>query len=147
MRFRVAVDRGSFLRVQMAIELRSWMSSTYTRHSSPRSTYSRTTSEDTKLAPYPAITAVIASCSPVKFRVTWGAGALRFSHPGTVIIGDNVIREGEVIQAYSTDPRVQGVRKFYDMLTEESRITATAIQTVGARGMTVSSLESLRAEC
>lgn len=84
------------------------------------------------MAPYPAITAVIASCSPVKFRVTWGA--LRFSHPVTVIIGDNVIREGEVVQAYSTDPRVQGVRKFYDMLAEESRITATAIQTVGSKG-------------
>lgn len=87
------------------------------------------------MAPYPAITAVIASCSPVKFRVTWGgAGALRFSHPGTVIIGDNVIREGEVVQAYSTDPRVQGVRKFYEMLAEESRITATAVQTVGSKG-------------
>ncbi|MBE0338873.1 O-methyltransferase [Paenibacillus sp. 23TSA30-6] len=62
------------------------------------------------------------------------AWALRFSHPGTVIIGDNVIREGEVIQAFSTDPRVQGVRKFYDLLAEETRITATAIQTVGSKG-------------
>ncbi|MGR6126239.1 O-methyltransferase [Paenibacillus sp. SER-28] len=65
------------------------------------------------------------------FYLDW---ALRFSHPGTVIIGDNVIREGEVVQAYSTDPRVQGVRKFYEMLAEESRITATAIQTVGSKG-------------
>ncbi|AJE50226.1 MULTISPECIES: O-methyltransferase [Paenibacillus] len=60
--------------------------------------------------------------------------ALRFSRSGTVIIGDNVVREGEIIQAYSTDPRVQGVRKFYDLLAEESRITATAIQTVGSKG-------------
>ncbi|TXK86122.1 O-methyltransferase [Paenibacillus sp. N3.4] len=60
--------------------------------------------------------------------------ALRFSHPGTVIIGDNVIREGEVINENSLDPRVNGVRKFFDLLAEESRITATAIQTVGSKG-------------
>lgn len=60
--------------------------------------------------------------------------ALRFSHPGTVIIGDNVIRDGEVINKNSTDPRVQGVRKFYDLLSEEPRVTATAIQTVGVKG-------------
>lgn len=60
--------------------------------------------------------------------------ALRFSHPGTVIIGDNVIREGEVINESSDDPRVIGVRRFYDLLAEEPRITATAIQTVGSKG-------------
>jgi Predicted O-methyltransferase len=60
--------------------------------------------------------------------------ALRFSRPGTLIIGDNVIREGEVTNKHSTDPRVQGIRKFMDMLAEEPRVTATAIQTVGAKG-------------
>lgn len=60
--------------------------------------------------------------------------ALEFSHPGTLIIGDNVIRDGEVINAESEDPRVQGVRQFYDLLAEEKRITATAIQTVGQKG-------------
>ncbi|OCT11795.1 methyltransferase [Paenibacillus pectinilyticus] len=60
--------------------------------------------------------------------------ALQFSRPGTVIIGDNVIRDGEVIHAKSTDPRVQGVRKFYDLIGNEPRITATAIQTVGSKG-------------
>jgi len=60
--------------------------------------------------------------------------ALHFSHPGTVIIGDNVIREGEVINENSQDPRVQGVRAFYDLLADEARITATAIQTVGSKG-------------
>ncbi|MEK3724575.1 O-methyltransferase [Paenibacillus sp. FSL H8-0034] len=60
--------------------------------------------------------------------------ALHFSHPGTVIIGDNVIRDGEVINANSQDPRVQGVRQFYDLLAEQSRISATAIQTVGSKG-------------
>lgn len=60
--------------------------------------------------------------------------ALRFSHPGTVIIGDNVIREGEVLNADSLDARVVGVRGFYDLLAEEPRISATAIQTVGCKG-------------
>ncbi|MDQ0091518.1 putative O-methyltransferase YrrM [Paenibacillus anaericanus] len=60
--------------------------------------------------------------------------ALHFSHPGTVIIGDNVIRDGEVINENNQDPRVEGVRKFYDLLADESRITATAIQTVGSKG-------------
>ncbi|NOV01016.1 O-methyltransferase [Paenibacillus planticolens] len=60
--------------------------------------------------------------------------ALHFSHPGTVIIGDNVIREGEIINEGSQDPRVQGVRQFYDLLAEEPKINATAIQTVGSKG-------------
>ena len=60
--------------------------------------------------------------------------ALRFSRPGTVIFGDNVIRDGEILQEDSTDPRVQGVRTFYDLLAAEPRITASAIQTVGSKG-------------
>ncbi|OMC64573.1 methyltransferase [Paenibacillus odorifer] len=60
--------------------------------------------------------------------------ALQFSQPGTVILGDNVIREGEVINENSEDARVVGVREFYDLLAEESRISATAIQTVGSKG-------------
>ncbi|WP_339189290.1 O-methyltransferase [Paenibacillus sp. FSL P2-0121] len=60
--------------------------------------------------------------------------ALQFSQPGTVILGDNVIREGEVINENSEDARVVGVREFYDLLAEESRISATVIQTVGSKG-------------
>jgi len=60
--------------------------------------------------------------------------ALHFSHPGTVIIGDNVIREGEIVNKNNKDPRVVGVREFYDLLAEEPRISATAIQTVGSKG-------------
>lgn len=60
--------------------------------------------------------------------------ALRFSRPGTVIIGDNVIRDGEIINKHSTDPRIHGVRAFYDLLAEEPRINATAMQTVGSKG-------------
>ncbi|GMX64028.1 O-methyltransferase [Paenibacillus elgii] len=60
--------------------------------------------------------------------------ALRLSRPGTIIIGDNVIRGGEIMNEASTDPRVNGVREFYDLLAEEARISATAIQTVGSKG-------------
>lgn len=60
--------------------------------------------------------------------------ALEFSHPGTVIVGDNVIRDGAIIQEDSQDPRVRGVWGFFDLLAQEERITATAIQTVGSKG-------------
>ncbi|GAB6926486.1 O-methyltransferase [Paenibacillus sp. JCM 10914] len=60
--------------------------------------------------------------------------ALHFSRPGTVIIVDNVIRDGEVIDHHSTDPRVHGVRKFFDILSTELRLTGTALQTVGSKG-------------
>ncbi|RKN85072.1 O-methyltransferase [Paenibacillus ginsengarvi] len=60
--------------------------------------------------------------------------ALRLARPGAVIIGDNVIRDGEVVNETSPDPRVQGVRKFFDLLAGNPAIDATAIQTVGAKG-------------
>ncbi|MBE9914433.1 O-methyltransferase [Paenibacillus donghaensis] len=60
--------------------------------------------------------------------------ALRFSRSGTVIIGDNVIRGGEIIDKHSTDPRVQGVRTFYEMIADNPKISATAVQTVGGKG-------------
>jgi predicted O-methyltransferase YrrM len=56
------------------------------------------------------------------------------SHSGTVIIVDNVIREGDVSDAESDDPSTRGVRRFFDMLSVTSRVTATAIQTVGLKG-------------
>ncbi|WP_019936704.1 O-methyltransferase [Bordetella sp. FB-8] len=60
--------------------------------------------------------------------------ALRLSRPGTVILGDNVVRGGAVADAGSTDPAVQGVRGFLDFIAHEPRLTATAIQTVGEKG-------------
>ena len=60
--------------------------------------------------------------------------ALKLSRPGTVIIGDNVVREGAVVDAGSSDARVQGVRTFFDMLSAEPRLSATALQTVGSKG-------------
>ena len=60
--------------------------------------------------------------------------ALRLSRPGTLIVADNVVRDGEVADADSDDPRVQGVRRFYELVAAEPRLTATAIQTVGSKG-------------
>ncbi len=60
--------------------------------------------------------------------------ALRLSRPGTLIVGDNVVRGGQVIDAASQDPSVKGVRAFLDILAADPRLDATAIQTVGAKG-------------
>jgi predicted O-methyltransferase YrrM len=60
--------------------------------------------------------------------------ALRLSRPGTTIMVDNVVREGEVIDAASRDPDVVGVRRMFDLMAREPRLSATAIQTVGAKG-------------
>lgn len=60
--------------------------------------------------------------------------ALRFSRLGTIIITDNVVREGSVIDAAKADPRVQGARSFMQRLSAEPRVQATAIQTVGDKG-------------
>jgi predicted O-methyltransferase YrrM len=62
------------------------------------------------------------------------AWALRLSHPGSLIIVDNVVRKGGVIDAESTDPNIIGVRKFGESLAAETRVSATMIQTVGAKG-------------
>ena len=60
--------------------------------------------------------------------------ALHYSRPGTVIIGDNVVRDGEVINGQSDDARVLGVRRFIEMIGDNPRLTATALQTVGVKG-------------
>jgi predicted O-methyltransferase YrrM len=65
--------------------------------------------------------------------------SLKLSRPGTLIIGDNVVRGGAILDPDSSDPRVgngvgEGVRRFYEMLAAEPRVDATAIQTVGAKG-------------
>ena len=60
--------------------------------------------------------------------------ALRLSRPGSLIIVDNVVRGGNVIDETSDDPDIQGVRRFNDLLAAEPRVEATAIQTVGTKG-------------
>ena len=60
--------------------------------------------------------------------------ALKLTRPGSVILSDNVIRDGAVIDAVSPDPDVQGVRRFNERLAAEPRVSATEIQTVGSKG-------------
>jgi predicted O-methyltransferase YrrM len=60
--------------------------------------------------------------------------AVRLSHPGSLIIVDNVIRGGDVIDSKSKDPGVVGTRKLNQALAAEPRVSATQIQTVGSKG-------------
>ena len=60
--------------------------------------------------------------------------AVKLSRPGTLIIGDNVVRDGDVIDAGNPDPSVQGVRRMNEIIAAEPRLSATAIQTVGSKG-------------
>jgi predicted O-methyltransferase YrrM len=62
---------------------------------------------------------------------TW---ALELSRPGGLIITDNVIRAGALIDRECTDPRVEGMRRFHELLRDEPRVSATTIQTVGSKG-------------
>lgn len=64
--------------------------------------------------------------------------ALELSRPGTVIVTDNVVRGGQLVDARSREPGVQGMRRFHELLGEDrrgaGRVSATTIQTVGAKG-------------
>ena len=62
---------------------------------------------------------------------TW---ALKLTRPGSVIIVDNVIRSGAVVDANSTDENVRGVRRLNELVAAEPRVSATTIQTVGSKG-------------
>ena len=62
---------------------------------------------------------------------TW---ALTLSRPGSLIVVDNVVRDGAVADASSTDQGVQGMRQFFELVRSEPRVEATAIQTVGIKG-------------
>ena len=60
--------------------------------------------------------------------------ALRLTRPGSAIVVDNVVREGAVADLSSDDEAVLGVRRLHDLLHENPRVSATAIQTVGTKG-------------
>ena len=59
--------------------------------------------------------------------------ALKLSRPGTLIVADNVIRDGKVMDPKSTDDTVQGARRFNEFLSKTPGVTATIIQTVGSK--------------
>jgi predicted O-methyltransferase YrrM len=62
------------------------------------------------------------------------AWALRLSRPGTVIVVDNVVRDGAIVDRAPPDPGGAGMRRMFEMMAREPRLAATAIQTVGAKG-------------
>ncbi|MFF2960745.1 O-methyltransferase [Streptomyces sp. NPDC057963] len=62
------------------------------------------------------------------------AWSLKLTRPGSLIIADNVVRDGEVVDGTSDDPRVQGVRRFTELVAADPRLSATALQTVGSKG-------------
>jgi predicted O-methyltransferase YrrM len=65
--------------------------------------------------------------------------ALKLSRPGTLIVVDNVVRAGRIVDPYEYGPDgqdadIKGIRRFFEMLSAEPRVDATAVQTVGAKG-------------
>jgi predicted O-methyltransferase YrrM len=72
-----------------------------------------------------------ADKSGIPHYVEW---SLKLSHRGTLIVVDNVIRDGALIDANDEDPNVKGVRRLHEMLATEPRLSATTIQTVGSKG-------------
>ena len=64
-------------------------------------------------------------------HVQW---ALKLARPGSVMVFDNVIRDGKVIDAKTSDASVRGVRRLNEMIKAEPRVSATAVQTVGVKG-------------
>jgi len=60
--------------------------------------------------------------------------AIKLSRPGTLIIVDNVVRDGAVADAASTDPTIEGTRRMFDLMASDSRLSSTALQTVGSKG-------------
>ena len=60
--------------------------------------------------------------------------AVRLSRPGTVIVCDNVIRDGAVLDEDGSDANVEGARAAFSFIGDENRLDGTAIQTVGAKG-------------
>ena len=60
--------------------------------------------------------------------------SLKLSRPGTVIVADNVVRDGKVVEPDNTDPNIQGVRRFTELVAAEPRLSATVLQTVASKG-------------
>jgi predicted O-methyltransferase YrrM len=60
--------------------------------------------------------------------------SLKLSRPGTLIVADNVVRDGKVVDPNSPDPNIQGVRRFTELIAAETRLSTTVLQTVGSKG-------------
>jgi len=66
-------------------------------------------------------------------NVAYLHAAIALSRPGTTIIVDNVVREGQIVDRLNDDPRVIGTRALFDAVAAEPRLSATAVQTVGIK--------------
>lgn len=60
--------------------------------------------------------------------------AVKLSRPGSLIVVDNVVRQGALVNEHSTDPDVIGVRRLHELIRNDPRVSATTIQTVGSKG-------------
>lgn len=60
--------------------------------------------------------------------------ALKLSHSGSLIVADNVVRKGKILQADDSDENVLGAKRFLQILSKSKKVTATVLQTVGAKG-------------
>jgi predicted O-methyltransferase YrrM len=60
--------------------------------------------------------------------------SLRLTRPGSLIVVDNVVRGGAVVDAASSDPGIRGTRRLIELLAENPKVSATAVQTVGSKG-------------
>ena len=60
--------------------------------------------------------------------------SLKLSHPGTLLVADNVVRDGRVIEPDNPDTNIQGVRRYTELIAAEPRLSTTALQTVGSKG-------------
>jgi predicted O-methyltransferase YrrM len=60
--------------------------------------------------------------------------SLKLSRPGTLIVADNVVRDGKVVGPDNKDPNIQGVRRFTELVAAEPRLSATVLQTVAGKG-------------
>jgi predicted O-methyltransferase YrrM len=60
--------------------------------------------------------------------------ALELTRPGSVIVADNVVRDGALIDADTPDPGTQGMRRLHELLASHARVSATTVQTVGSKG-------------
>lgn len=59
---------------------------------------------------------------------------LNVTRPGSLIVADNVVRGGEILDASGRDPKVAGLRRFHEMIAADPRLFATALQTTGSKG-------------
>lgn len=70
--------------------------------------------------------------------------ALRLSRKGTIIVCDNVIREGKILETNSTDEKVIGVQRLNNMLSKNEKVVATILPTIGLKeydGMAIATVK------